>query len=213
MTSSTPDDAFDQARLASDEFSHELGRFIQLWSSVELALYKLVLFYAGIDEDVGRALLSGTRTKALIQALRTLSDTTERIPADRRQQVKTILSQIAVIGDARDEIVHNTTGGLLFGNGEPKVHVSKVHRATRIDNATARLFTAEDLRSMIGDSRSIFKILQLVKVADKSVFEASMSAYGLPRAWRYKSLQPTPKKPANRNDRPRRQRPRSSSHE
>ena len=87
----------------------ELGQLTLAWADLEAVLYKLLKHYAGVTDDVGRAVFSGTRARTAVGFVRAIADNT-LIEAERKTDLEEIFTQVLAINSMRDFVVHNVDG-------------------------------------------------------------------------------------------------------
>jgi hypothetical protein len=155
------------------EYSKRLGDFIQTFGQLEVALFYLLCDVAEINEEVGRALFSGTRADGLIANIRRCFEARNiDIPEDTERA----LQQSAILNGARNDTVH-----LIRDWEARKKGKTTFTNRMRYLPRTARTvtITAGDLEAMDFDAFAIEAFLLNTKYSDES-------RYTLPRAWRYK---------------------------
>ncbi|HXC54039.1 MAG TPA: hypothetical protein VNU97_01970 [Rhizomicrobium sp.] len=101
------------------KYYEALGQFLQLFAETEALLHNLLMFHAGVDRDVARALFSGVRADAAMSLIDRLS-VVRPMPEDRAKDLKNVFDQIRLINAQRNLVIHY--GALdIFAPGGPSV--------------------------------------------------------------------------------------------
>lgn len=146
------EDKFSRAREEHNAFLRELGQLTLAWADVETVLFKLLKHYAGVTDEVGRAVFSGTRARAAIGFIRSIADNTTMEPA-RKADLEEIFSQVLAINSMRDFVVHNIDGSSQeFEDDDPdRRYVTDQRRASRKAKAKTFLVGSSTLGAMRED--------------------------------------------------------------
>jgi hypothetical protein len=137
---------FKQAHEENQAFLVAIGQLTLAWSDLETVLYKTLKRYAGVTDDVGRALFSGTRARAAMAFIEAIAENTNMEPA-RRQDLQEIFVQVAAINQMRDFVVHHVDGSEQeFEEDNPRervvsdaLRVSRKKKAKRVYVGSATL--------------------------------------------------------------------------
>lgn len=168
---------------ALSRYRYALGEFIHDFSWLETRLFDLLCTVAGVTEEIGQALFSGTRADQLISFIKRCYVAQE---LELEPYVARAFAQVSVINAARNKAVHFVTLGLE--DSETEVFVTNRFRHLRRDWKD-EAHTAEMLRAMAKDTRIISAILT---VADSEAKEPGSTGKllsemrGKQRPWRYK---------------------------
>ena len=162
-------------------FIYQLGALTFELSQTEGAVYKVVLKYAGISEDVGRSLLSGARAAALCDCALALLD---NIVVDDRaaKHLRFVLAQFSAINTARNDLVHHATNAF----NTQGIVVSTATRAKRRTNGASSRVKSDTLQLMVSDLSDI-KLHLSIHLRPGKFFDPPPA---WPATWRYKSSRP-----------------------
>lgn len=143
---------------AENEFELALGRFIIAFADAEAELYKVLIQYSQVTNPVARAIFSGTRAKAMIDFIRSIAHNSA-IPADRRDDLEHVFSQLAAINTMRDHLVHHVSESYAYDN--PKKRIVANTRASRYGNAKGFEIGADTINAMTWDLYGISNHLNM----------------------------------------------------
>ncbi|MEA3033982.1 MAG: hypothetical protein QOH86_1998 [Sphingomonadales bacterium] len=142
-------------------YRHALGEFIHDFAWLEVCLVHVLCAVAGIKDEIGPVLFSGTRANDLISFIRKCYIAQEReieIYLDRA------LTQVSLLNSARNEVVHFTTFGIE--DSEDAVLATNQFRLMP-GNVKNRLLTPEVLLAMSKDARVISGMLAIAEAEGK----------------------------------------------
>jgi hypothetical protein len=165
-----------------------LGKFIHDFSTIEGLLQSLVHHYAGISDEVGKALFPGLRVDTAKDSIKRLLEM--KGDSETLARLAPTFAQISVISGVRNDIVHygarNTSAGLTVSN-ERAAHVpSKVR---------SQVVSARVLEDLDADLGVVMALLVRERFQEFSAFATAISEQVEPVAWRYKPPAQGPKKP------------------
>lgn len=143
---------FQLAREEHEAFVAALGELTLAWSDLETVLYKLLRHYAGVSDNVGRALFSGTRARAAMAFITAIADNTNMEPA-RRSDLEEIFAQVSAINQTRDFLFHHVDGSeQQFEDGDPRKRLlTDALRVSRKRNAKVVYVGSDTLAAMCAD--------------------------------------------------------------
>lgn len=84
----------------------QIGWFVLCWSKMESDLFTVLLYYANVGEEVGRAMLPGPRASVIVTTLIKLCENTQAAPA-RLADLRYLGAQLNTINAIRDMLVHH----------------------------------------------------------------------------------------------------------
>ena len=146
------------AHSEDEHFERALGRFVIAFADTETELYRVLVKYSQITDPVARALFSGTRARAMIDFIRSITHNTG-MSTDRRDDLEFVFIQLAAINTMRDYLVHHTTQNYTFDN--PKKRVVANTRASRYGNAKGYEVGADTINAMTWDLYGISNHLNM----------------------------------------------------
>lgn len=166
-----------------ERYRHALGEFLHDFAWLEVCLFNLLCAAADIDEGIGRALFSGTRSDQLCQFIRRCfiaRNLTMEPYLDRA------LSHVAVLNKARNEAVHFTTFE-IEDEGEAVLATNQFRYMP--DGVINRLLTPEVLYAMSKDARIVPAMISVAEAElrePESTGELLAEMRNVQPAWRYK---------------------------
>jgi phytoene/squalene synthetase len=110
MTKQSRDEVFKAVQTEHENFKLALGNLMLSWADAESALYCVLRHYAGVSDDVARAVFSGTRAKGMIEFINNIGHNTNMDSA-RRNDLAIVFSHMSAINTMRDRLVHNSSAG------------------------------------------------------------------------------------------------------
>ena len=159
-----------------------LGEFIEEFAGVEAVILHLLIHYAGIPHDKGRAIFSGTRARTAIDFINRLNEVD-----DPGKETKELLSEIFLhlraINDARDDLTHYSS----FLTSDKGRVVSNITRAHVLRTLKERQVDIKTINAMSADLRKIGTHLSLIPAlprASRAEREKEVPAAAVP--WQYK---------------------------
>jgi hypothetical protein len=177
-----------------------LGEFVDLFSKVESFVRLCLRQYTKTPRSVANAVFSGVRVDTAINLLRRLRET-EQIDNDKWKDLSDVISQIKIITDRRNDILHHGAQGVEDGIGRV-TNALFAHIEERIVEFP---ISAEILEDMTSDLRKIMihlynQHLGRLKWPLSSDHERAREILREP--WRYKPLpQPNAKSGDRRSHR------------
>lgn len=184
------EDAF-MGREQEKLFERALGRFMIAWADTEAELYRVLVHYTEVSDPVARALFSGTRAKAMMDFIKSVSHNTAMAP-DRREDIEYVFSQLSAINTMRDHLAHHASGSYSFDN--PKKRIVANTRASRYGNAKGYEVGVETIDAMTWDLYGISNHLNMHWGPRQGPFtpwrENPEDVHST--IWTYKPLQPIP---------------------
>ena len=84
----------------------QIGWFVLCWSKMESDLFTVLLHYANVSEEVGRAMLPGPRASVIVTTLNKLCENTQVAPS-RLADLRYLGAQLTTINTIRDTLVHH----------------------------------------------------------------------------------------------------------
>lgn len=109
------------ARLNEKHQEHfaAIGQLHGFWAGCEGTLYEILLYYCGVNADVGRSIFAGPRVKSMTDVLKRLI-VNKPITEDRANDLLFLFDQLAVIQGMRDKLTHHGDLGfhLVQENGD-----------------------------------------------------------------------------------------------
>jgi hypothetical protein len=145
--------------------------------------------FAGVTDDVGKAVAYGLRVDNAREMINRILDATGR--PEVKQRLAGPFAQLGTISTMRNHIVHwgarETNRGLLISNERIAFTPEKM---------AFHPVSADDLKLMRGDLQRIFSLLLIERYADepKSPFSADAVREVKARTWLYKRPQPIPRR-------------------
>lgn len=161
-----------------------LGRFIDMFSTVECTVQLAVAKFSNVKDSVARAVFSGVRIKEGSSFIRRIMEVTNH-PSDKRADMEDVLKQLGFITDLRNEILHY---GALPSDG-PETIVTNKHIALTEDRITNRPVSKTILMEATNDLHKIQAHLVFVHLPPAyqgapDDYVRSMTGL-LTAAWRY----------------------------
>lgn len=173
-----------------------LGRFIHEFSAVENTLRALVLYHAGVEDKIGRAVFHGLRVD-------NAKDTVNRILEAKgdhaaKARLEDPFAQLGVIASMRNNIVH--WGAELAD--EAGLRVSNRRLAITPDRVRSYTVSAEHLGQMQQDLLRIHTLfmMEIYGHPDPAIYESNFAETVRAQTWLYKQPQPAPR-PKTRDSR------------
>lgn len=181
------DDLLNSYPSPQDEefFERELGRLTVAWASTEYTLYRVLLEYAQIKNEVGRAIFGGCRARDMIKYLKNIAHNI-KLSEDRLNDLTYVFSQMNAINELRDQLVHHSTNSYAFPIDNPKQRIlTNSYRVSKNGADYEYLVGSELIRKMCDDLRTIRSHLDKHWGYKTQVFTAHASAD--PKSWLFKS--------------------------
>ncbi|MBX3624112.1 MAG: hypothetical protein KF892_03785 [Rhizobacter sp.] len=175
--------------VAQSNFNHALGRFTLMWADAEAYLKQVLIAYAGVTEDVGRALFSGTRASTAIDQISAIAHNTE-MAADRWKSLEATLSHMRAINSMRDKITHHGSALTLnFTDGLSRIITDK-ERSSRKGKGFTLEVGHQMLDDMTHDTHRICAHLSHHAQHPTGPFTKPQEGTGQRGPWRFKPPQP-----------------------
>lgn len=180
-----------EARAEDESFERALGRFIIAFSDAEAELYKVLIRYSEVTDPIARALFSGTKTRGMIDFIRSIAHNSA-MHADRRDDLEHVFVQLAAINTMRDHLVHHASDSYSFK--DPKKRIVANTRASRYGNAKGYEIGPDTIDAMTWDLYGISNHLNMHWGPRKEPFHPwrENPEDEKPTAWAYKSLDSLP---------------------
>jgi hypothetical protein len=135
-----------------------IGKFVRKWTSLENALYKVLVQYSGVSREVGKAIFSGTRVAQVINFVKAIGHNTA-MDSSRAKDFERLSAQIMSINAARDLLVHHfhdnvgtVTKVSLSDDETPIITKDKV---SRVGHEQRYLISEADIDNMHTDMEPI----------------------------------------------------------
>jgi hypothetical protein len=160
-----------------------LGRFIDAYSTIELALNLSLRHYARVPEPVAQAIFFNTRIDNAIQLLNRLIEMGE-ISDPAKTDLKYLFAQLSIINRVRNDIIHY---GANFDNAAVAIVSTSVfvHKENRIRETPISPQLLEDLIYDLGKIHAHF-IANHVGLQDSDGVHHPEQEALLKASWRYK---------------------------
>lgn len=171
-------------------FNQSFGRFLLMWSDAEAYLRQALIAYAGVTQDVGRALFSGTRAQTAMDYVLAIAHNTE-MAEDRRKSLEGIFSHMKAINTLRDRLTHHGSALTLeLTDGLDTRRISDGERSSRKGKGFSFEVNPSVLDDMTWDLQRI--CAQLAHHAKFSVGKFTTPVEGTAQKgpWRFKPPQP-----------------------
>ncbi len=184
-------EVFELAGKEHEAFLRAIGELTLAWSELEIVLYKLLKYYAGVNDAVGRAIFSGTRASAMIKFLKAIADNTN-MEEIRKSDLDDIFSHIQSINSMRDFVVHQVNGGKQeFRLENPSARLlTDSRRVSRKKNAKIYYIGSATLVAMRDDIIECCWRLHSHWDQINEPFKPGAGARGFRNGWRFKPPQP-----------------------
>jgi len=138
-----------------------LGEFFLLWADVETELYRVLIHYAGVTDDIGRAIFSGCRARIMIDFLKNIAHNV-KIDATRERDLSYLCAQISMINTLRDKIAHYASASnYSVSHKTLKRSVSNYHRVSKRGREFNDEISSLIVNNMAADLRRIHYRLSL----------------------------------------------------
>jgi hypothetical protein len=163
-----------------DAYYKALGRFVHTFAKVEFAVFLVLRYYAGMQLDAARALLTGIRadqTKGMLQRLREV----KLIDVAAWEDAERVLKQLSEINKLRNDLLHDTT--ILGENGRGVV--TNAAKALHEGRFEQHLVSPEILDGATFDLRKIITHLNVKHMGKPEYGDPKVDAL-LRAPWRYK---------------------------
>ena len=187
-----------------------LGEFFLLWADVETELYRVLIHYAGVTDDIGRAIFSGCRARVMIDFLRNIAHNT-KMDAVRANDLDYLCAQTNAINTIRDKIAHyGSVANTSVSHKTLKRSLSNYHRVSKRGAEFNEEISSLIVDDMCADLRRIYYRLSIHCRKDAP----TDLGVDVPRdgpTWRYKPAQPNSPKSKNQKSPQAPQRQRKSS--
>jgi hypothetical protein len=180
----------DERRIHDDTelFFREVGELFLVWSDVEFQVYRVLIHYAGVTDEVGMALFSGARSRAMIDFMKNIFHNTE-IEAHRVADLEYLFQQINTINTERDRLAHHGSTEFSIHLADLKRSLSNYRRVGKKGTGFHTNVSSESVERMADDLHRIHYRLSLHyrKGAPTKIGE-DVPAYG--PTWRHIPEQP-----------------------
>lgn len=139
----------------SERLYRNLGEFFLLWSDAEKELYKALIHYSGVTDDIGRAIFSGCRARSMIDFIRNIAQNT-KMNGPRKNDLDYLFAQINTINTIRDKIAHYASA-TNFGVAQKTLlrSVSNYRRSGKMTNEFHIGINSELVEAMCDDLRRL----------------------------------------------------------
>ena len=184
------------ARLRSEmsAYHEAVGRFVLRWAEIESLLYKVLLHYARMSEDVGRSVLSGQRARTIMESIDKTALNTD-VPSHRRTDLKYQFAQLTAINTMRDYLVHH--GNLNFISANFGQEVNAYHYISNDSRATvpAKAWTHQVDKTLLEKAeadlqRARLALQEHLKSDPHSSGASLIEGSGDPSKWEFRLPQP-----------------------
>ncbi|WP_158816928.1 hypothetical protein [Methylocapsa sp. S129] len=165
------------------EYHSALGRFVDRFSQVEMAVAFTLWHYAKTPYPIARAAFSGTNLDAAISSIKRLFEVTE-IPEKAQEEITWLFDQLSKIRKARNDILHY--GAINVPEGDAAVtNAAKALTRDRIEHFP---ISPAILDNMSADLKKILVRLHLNHLGRPKISPASLKMFdeALQNTWRYK---------------------------
>ncbi len=185
-----PEPIFTRADEEHEKFVSSLGQLMLAWADVEAVLFKLLKHYAGVNDDVGRALFSGTRARAAMTFIEAIAENTQ-MEELRQRDLKETFAQIKSLNTMRDLLVHNINGAeQRFRADDPgRRELTDAPRASRKKNAKKFYIGSSMIDAMCADCTEACWRLHPHWDLQNSPFKPG-HGNGIRSEWQFKSPNP-----------------------
>jgi hypothetical protein len=172
------------------EYHAAIGRLMLKWVQSEELLYKVLLHYGNLSDAVGRALLSGTRARDLMNYLLAVAENTD-MDAARVGDLKFVFAQLAAINTMRDRIVHHGMWSFMSVNEDYTQPITNIDRSSRGRTNMFYVHIGSDgIDSMVSDLLAISSHLSRHLQKDFVPYRKKADS----KTWLYKPPQPRVRK-------------------
>lgn len=170
------------------EWHAAIGRLMLRWAETETLLYRVLLHYGGLSDEVGRALLSGTRMKGLMEFLLSVAHNTGMDSA-REGDLKCVAAQLTTINTMRDRLAHSGMWAFSAVDGKDEQPITNLERSSRGEhNGYFVMLGADGIDAMITDLGTIGQHLSRHLQEEFQPYRPPADA----STWLYRSPQPIP---------------------
>jgi hypothetical protein len=149
-TSNPPPATLDGAQERVRAYRLALGEFVDMFATVETFVHNVLRNYTKSSFRMSNAVFSGVRTDAATKLLRRIREI-EQIGDEAWADLEPVLTQLSVINDRRNQILHHGAEGIAEGTG----HVTNALLAHMDDRITSFPISAKILNDMTSDLRKI----------------------------------------------------------
>ncbi len=183
----------EDTRPAIERYQSALGQFIHDFTILELFIFSLLCAAAGVTDEIGRAIFSGTRADQMISLIKRCFEVREReIP----EFLNRAFLQAGVLNKARNEVVHFVT--MSIEDDDDAVYATSTMR-TIASKAKELTIQPEALEAMAQDARilpAMFNVAMFEITEPESVTGLSDAMREPFPAWHY--IPATEEKPHRR---------------
>lgn len=167
-------------------YKEAIGDFLQTYARVESTAFELLQHYAGVSNQVARALFSGTRMKGALEYVKRIAEFTGK-SGEIQEELRVISQQIGEITKARDLLVHYGTGFTSSGQG-----IISNMRVAGERTLQERPMSREILYDMKRDLEKLILHMAVLIAPHPPEHIAPNTPFGsvLHAPWRYKFVQP-----------------------
>jgi hypothetical protein len=185
----------EEGKARAREYRLALGTFVDAFAKVESGMFYVLLWQTKTKVPVGKAIFSGTRVETASSFLRRLADVGD-MDAAEWEQLEPVLTQLHIINDVRNTLLHHVTQGVEDG----RALVTDALRALTVDRIRVYPISPAILEAMTRDCRKIFLHL-VTRHSGRPALRGKHPELDevLRDAWRYIPPRPTP--PIQRNER------------
>ena len=182
------EDVFADARAEDKAFQKAIGKFVLTWSEAEAALYSVLCFYAGVSDQVARAIFSGTRAGPMMSFVEAIAHNTAMESA-RRDDLAEIFAQLKAINTMRDRLIHNVNGSEQASETKDSAKrlLTNARRVSRLGSEFVLHVGAADINAMSADAAACCPRLFAHTDRSNDPFKAHHLKQ---RAWLYTPPQP-----------------------
>lgn len=188
-----PDDVYKAIKEEHEEFQKALGALTLAWSDTEKVIRLTLSHYAGVTPEVARALFSGTRAKAAMDMIESISHNTN-LEEVRLDDLRDVFPVIRSINTMRDFLVHHVDGSLIESDdNDPRMRKLSNRSATsRAGKGRTYWVSSALIHDMCHDLTECCWRLLAHREVTNHPFQRGFGNSGGPVPWRYKHPQPAP---------------------
>lgn len=182
------EDAFT-AHEQDENYERAFGQLMIAWADAEKEAYHVLIAYAGVTDAVARALFSGTRMKAITDFIKAI-DFNAPLPIDRSADLAHVFTQIGLINDIRNHLVHYSSQSYSYN--DPTHRVVANQRPSRYGNVTGYEVSPKIIDQITQDLYAIANHLNMHHGPRTGPFTPwrENDLADPPTPWLYKQLQP-----------------------
>lgn len=187
----------------TDRFCLALGKLMMRWADTEMSIYRVLLHYGKLDDETGRSIFSGARSKVMINAIKAIAEN-KAFDAALVRDLEFTFAQITTVGTVRDMLAHYGSMRGFGWSGHPgNRSINNANRARIFKNATFLEVSADTINLLTQDLLTCQHRLEVHLVEPLVLVDEA--------TWLYRSPQPTGSPAQSSSKSPKRTRPQRPS--